>query len=85
MVIEIEIDHTVEINIEKTLGLIIEDNHKIDIYNMDVIVGEEVIDAKLIITEVTVEIEGDKILEETLVMTDIRVEIGIGVKQEKEA
>ena len=42
---------------DKTLDLIIEDNHKTDIYNTDVIVGEEVMDAKIMITEVTVEIE----------------------------
>ena len=60
---------------DKILGLIIEDNHKVDIYNMDIIVGEEVIDAKIMITEMTIEIEGDKILEETLVMTDMTAEI----------
>ena len=70
MVIEIEIDHTVEKDKDKTLDLIIEDNHGIGIYNMDVIVGE-VIDAKIMITEVTVKTEGDKILKETLVMTDM--------------
>ena len=32
------------------------------------IVGEEAIDVKIMITEVTVEIEGDKMLEETLVI-----------------
>ena len=59
--IEIEIDHSVEIDKDKTLDLIIEDNHKIDIYNVDVIVGEEVMDTKIMIIEVTVEIEADKI------------------------
>ena len=83
--IEIEIDHTVEIDKGKTLGLIIEDNHKKEIYIVDLIVGEEVTDTKIMITEVTVEIEGDKILEEALVMTDMTVEIRIGVEQEKEA
>ena len=59
--IEIGIDHSVEIDKDKTLDLIIEDNYKIDIYNVDVIVGEKAIDAKIMITEVTVETEGDKI------------------------
>ena len=44
--------------------------------------GEEVIHAKIMIMEMTVEIEGDKTLEETSVMTDMT--IGIGVEQEKE-
>ena len=52
---------------------------------MDMIVGKEGLDAKIMIKEVKVEIGGDKILEETLVMTDMTVEIGIGVEQEKEA
>ena len=85
LVIEIEIDHTVETEIDKILGLTIGDNHKTDKYNMDVTVEEEVIDAKIMITEVTVEIEGDKLLEETLVMTDMTVETGIGVEQEKKS
>ena len=41
---------------------------------MDVTVGKEVIDIKIMITEVIVEIEGDKILEEMLVMTDMTIE-----------
>ena len=83
--IETEIAHTVETEIDKILDLTIGDNHKTDTYNMDVTVGEEVIDAKIMITEVRVEIEGDKILEEMLVMTDMTIETGIGVEQEKEA
>ena len=83
-VIEIKIDHTVETLKDKTLDLTIGDNHKTDAYNVDMTVGEEVIDAKIMITRVTIEIEGDKILEETLVMTDMTVETGMGVEQEKE-
>ena len=45
---------------------------------MDVMVGEEVSDVKIM----TVEIEGDKTIEETSVMTDMT--IGKGVEQEKE-
>ena len=52
----IEIDHIVD----PTIG----DNHKTDIYNVDVKVGEKVIDIKIVIIEITVEIEGDKTLEE---------------------
>ena len=36
------------------IDLTIGDNHKTDAYNMDVTVGEEVIDAKIMITKVTV-------------------------------
>ena len=61
---------------DKTLDPTIGDSHKTD--NMDVIVGEEVIDVKIM----TVEIEGDQTLEETSVMTDMT--IGKGVEQEKE-
>ena len=82
--IEIEIDHTVGIDKDKTLDLTIGDNHKTDVYNMDVTIGEEAIDIKIMTIEVTVEIEGDKTLEETSVMTDMTVEIGIGAEQEKE-
>ena len=84
MVIKIEIDNSVEIDREKNSDLIIDNNHKIDIYNMDVTVREEAIDVKIIIIEVTVEIKADKILENTSVMTDMTVEIGIGVDQERE-
>ena len=70
MIIEIEIDHTVETEIDNILDLIIGDNHKTDTYNMDVTIGE---------------IEGDKILKEMLVMTDMTVEIRIGLEKEKEA
>ena len=61
----IEIDHTVETDKDKTLDPSTGDNHKTDIYNMDMTVGEEVIDVKIMIIEMTVEIEGDKTLEET--------------------
>ena len=50
---------------------------------MDVTVGEEAKDAKIMIIEVTVDLEADRILEETLIMTDTTGEIGIGVEQEK--
>ena len=60
MVIEIEIDHSVETDKDKTLDLTIGDNHKIDVYNVDMTVGEEVIDIKIMIIEMTVEWEGDK-------------------------
>ena len=81
---ETEIDHSVgiELTIDKTLDLTTGDNHKIDIHRMDVTIGEEAIDIKIMIIEVTVEIEGDKTLEETSVMTDMTLEIG--VQQEKE-
>ena len=45
-------------------------------------VGEEVIDIKIMIIEMTVEIEGNKTLEEASVVIDMT--IGIGVEQEKE-
>ena len=77
LVIETEIYHLVGIDKDKTLDPTTGNNHKADAYNMEMIVGEEVIDIK-IITEMTVEIEGDKTLGEILVMT-------IEVDQEKEA
>ena len=83
--IEIEIDHSVEIKKDKTLDPTIGDNHKIDVPIMDVTIGEDAIDAKIMVLEVTVEIELEYILEETSVMTGMTVEIGIGVEQEKEA
>ena len=46
---------------------------------MNITVGEEVIDVKIMIIEMTVEIEGDKTLGEASVMT-----IGIEAEQEKE-
>ena len=52
---EIGIDHIVGIDKDKTLDAIIGDSHKTDAYNMEMIVGEEVIDIKIII-EMTVEI-----------------------------
>ena len=62
-----------------------EDNHKTDIYNMDMTIGEETLDAKIMTIEVKVGIEADKILEEMQVMTGMTVEIGTGVEQEREA
>ena len=76
MVIEIEIDYTGGTDKDKTLDSTIGDSHKTD--NMDVIVGEEGIDIKIM----TIEIEADKTLEETSVMLDVT--IGKGVEQEKE-
>ena len=49
---------------------------------MDMTVGEEVIDVKILIIEMTVEIEGDKTLGEASIITDMT--IGIGVGQDKE-
>ena len=80
MVIEIEIDHTVGTDKDKTLDPTIGDNYKTD--SMDVIVGEEVIDVKIMTIEMTVDIEGDKTIGEASVMTDTTIEIG--VEQEKE-
>ena len=68
---------------DKFLDLTVGDNHKTDIYNVDMKVGEEAIDPKVMIIEMTAEIGGDKILEEMSLMTDMIV--GIGVEQEKEA
>ena len=53
-----------------------------DNHSMDMTVGEEAINAKVLIIEMTVEIEGDKTLGETSIMTDMI--IGIGVVQDKE-
>ena len=61
---------------DKTLDPTTGDNCKIEVYNVEMIVEEEVIDVR-IIAEMTVAIEGDKMLE-VLVMT-------IEVDQEKEA
>ena len=82
LVIETEIDHSVRTYKDKTLDLSIGDNHKTDAHNMEMTVGEEVIDIKIMIIEITVEIEGDKILGEASAMTDMT--IGIGVGQDKE-
>ena len=80
MVIEIEIDHSVEIDKDKPLDPTTGDNCKTDAYNRDMTVGEEIIDVRIIITiEMTVEIEGDKTLGESSIMT-----IGIETDQEKE-
>ena len=80
LVIEIEIDHTVGTDKDKTLDPTIGDNYKTD--SMHMIVGEEVIDVKFMTIAMTVEIEGDKTLGEASVMTDTTIEIG--VEQEKE-
>ena len=53
----IEIDHIVETDKDKTLDPTIGANHKIDAYNVDVTVGEEVMDAKITIMKITVETE----------------------------
>ena len=60
---------------DKTLDPTVGDNHKTDVYNMDMTVGEEVMDIKIMILEMTVEIEGYKSLEETLAMTDMTIAI----------
>ena len=73
---EIGIDHIIGIEKDKSLGSIIGDSCKTDTYNVEMIVGEEIIDIKIII-EMTVEIEGDKPLGEASVMID--------ADQEKEA
>ena len=75
MAIEIEIDCTVETGIDKTLDPKLGDNHRTDVYYVDMTVGEKAIDIKIMIIDVTVEIEG------TSVMTEV---IGIGAEQEKE-
>ena len=41
---EIEIDHIVGIDKDKTLDPIVGDSHKTDAYNMEMIVEEEIID-----------------------------------------
>ena len=63
----------------KILDLATGDNHKIEAYNMDMTVGKEIIDIRIIIIEMTVEIEGEKNLGDASVMT-----IGIEVEQQKE-
>ena len=73
---EIEIGHIVGMDKDKILDPIIGDSHKTDAYNVEMIVGEEIIDIKIKI-EMTVEIEGDKTLEKASVM--------IEADQEKEA
>ena len=79
-VTEVDIDHSVGIDKDKILDLTIGENCKIDTYNVDKTVGEEVTDIRIIIIiEMTVEIEGDKTLGEASVMT-----MGIEADQEKE-
>ena len=58
-------------NKDKTVDPSIEHNHKTD--NVDVTVGEDVMDIKIMIIEMTVETEGDKILKETLAMTNMTI------------
>ena len=82
MVIEIEIDHSVETDKDKTLDLTIGDSHKRDTYNVDMTGGEEAIDIKIMIIEMTAEIEGDKTLGEASIMTDQTIEIGVGQGKE---
>ena len=72
----IEIDHTVETDEDKILDPTIGDNHRTDVYNLYVTVGEEVIDIKIMIIKIPVEIEGDKTLDKTSVMTDMTIGIG---------
>ena len=69
-------DHLVGIDKDKTLDPTIGDNCKADAYKIEMIVGEQIIDVKIIIAMI-VEIEGDKTLGEASVM--------IEVDQEKEA
>ena len=61
MEIETEIDHSlgIEVAIDKSLDLTIGDNHKIDQHKMDMTLGEEAIDAKIMVLEVTLEIEAE--------------------------
>ena len=49
---------------------------------MEVTVGEDVIDIKIMIIEMTIEIEGDKTLGQTPGMTEMM--IGIEIGQDKE-
>ena len=72
---EIEIDHIVGIDKDRALDPITGNSCKTDGYNMEMIVGEEIIDIKIII-EMRVEIEGDKTLEASVM---------IEADQEKEA
>ena len=78
----IEIDHIVEKDKDKTLDPILGDNHKTDIYNLELTVREEIRDIKIMIIEMIVEVEGVKTLEETSAMTDMT--IGIEAEQEIE-
>ena len=57
--IETEIDHSVELEKDKTLDLTVGDNHKIDVHKVDMIIGEEAIDANIMVLEVTVEIDAE--------------------------
>ena len=75
MIIEIEIDHIVGTDKDKTLDPTIGDSHKTD--NVDVTVGEEVIDIKIMIKEMTVEIEGDKTLGKASAITDMTIQIEV--------
>ena len=76
--IGIETDDLVGRDKNKSLDLTTGENLKTDAYNLEMMVGEEVIDVKtIIIIEMIVEIEGDKTLGEASVM--------IEADQEKEA
>ena len=77
LVIEIEIDHLVGTDKDKTFDPTIGDSHKTD--SVDLTEGKEVIHVNIM----TVEIEGDQTLGEASVIKDMT--IGIGVVQEKEA
>ena len=71
LVTEIEIDHIVGTDKDKTLDPITGHNHKTDAHNVDMTEEEEVIDVKIIIIiEMIVEIEGDKTLGEASVMIE---------------
>ena len=59
MVTEIEINHSIEIDKDKTLNLTVGDNQKIDVYNMDMAIRNEATDAKIMVLEVTVQIEAE--------------------------
>ena len=78
-ILEIEIGHSVETDKDKILDLTIGDNNKTDACNVNMTIGEKVIDIKIIIIEMTVEVEGDKTLGEASVTT-----IVIEAEQEKD-
>ena len=57
LVIEIEIDHSVETDKDKTLDPTKGDKHKADAYNVDMTVGEEAVDIKIVVIEMTVKVK----------------------------
>ena len=77
-----EIDYSVETDKDKTLDPTIGDNHKTSTHNMDMTVGEEAIDIKIMIVEMTVKIEADKTLGETSIMTNMTIGIEVGQDEE---